>query len=162
MLKTLFAALFVLTCSAGLAQAKAFKLGDDVVWISIPETWEPETFDDGVEGTSPDKETYVAAEVVEGDSLADASKEEEKFFKKMKIKIKEDTFKQKSIEMSGLPAQDLQWEATDADGPTHVSVTLVKIAEGKLLMMTYWGSEAGEKINGAELKAIADSIKPIK
>ena len=41
-------------------------------------------------------------------------------------------------------------------------MTLVKIADGKLLMMTYWGSEAGEKTNGAELNAISESIKPIK
>ncbi len=161
---TLAAALALCVMSAGSAEAKAFKLGDDVAvtWISILDSWEPETFDNGIEGTSPDKETYVAAEIVEGSTLHDASKEEERFFKKMKIKIKEDTFKQKTIEMSGLEAQDLQWEATDADGPTHVSVTLVKVAEHKLLMMTYWGSEAGEKSNGAELKAISESIKPIK
>lgn len=158
------AALALCACSAGLADAKAFKLGDDeaLTWITIPDTWEPETFDNGVEGTSPDKASYVAAEIVDGDTLADAGKDEEKFFKKMKIKIKEDTFKQKTIQMSGLQAEDLQWEATDADGPTHVSVTLVKIAEGKLLMMTYWGSEAGEQSNGADLKAISESIKPIK
>lgn len=162
MLKTLTAALILSACAAGICDAKTFKLGDNVVWISMPDTWEPETFDDGVEGTSPDKETYVAAEIVDGNTLADASKEEEKFFKKMKIKIKEDSFKQKKIEMSGLPADDLQWEATDADGPTHVSITLVKIAEDKLLMMTYWGSAAGEKSNGADLAAISESIKPIK
>ena len=80
----------------------------------------------------------------------------------MKIKIKQESFKQKKIELSGLLADDMQWEATDADGPTHVSVTLVKIADDKLLMMTYWGSEAGEKSNGADLNTISESIKPIK
>ncbi|WP_174293344.1 hypothetical protein [Sphingomonas bacterium] len=162
MSKTLLAAVILCAGWTASADAKAFKIGEDVAWISIPDTWEPETFDNGVEGTSPDRETYVAAEIVDGDTLADASKDEEKFFKKMKIKIKEDTFKQKKIQMSGLDADDLQWEATDADGPTHVSVTLVKIAEKKLLMMTYWGSEAGEKTNGAELNAISESIKPIR
>lgn len=162
MFKTLLATLVLCAGWAELANAKAFKLGDDVTWISIPDTWEPETFDDGVEATSPDKETYVAAEIVDGDTLADASKEEDKFFKKMKVKIKEDTFKQKKIRLSGLEADDLEWEATDADGPTHVSVTLVKVADKKLLMLTYWGSEAGEKTNGADLNAISESIKPIR
>lgn len=162
MSKMLLAALILCAAWTGQAEAKAYKLGDDVAWISFPDTWEPETFDNGVEGTSPDKETYVAAEIVDGDTLADASKDEEKFFKKMKIKIKEDTFKQKKTQMSGLEADDLQWEATDADGPTHVSVTLVKIAEKKLLMMTYWGSEAGEKSNIADLTSISESIKPIR
>lgn len=154
-----------LICAApSLVQAKAFKLGDDnpVTWISIPDTWEPRTYDDGVEGTSPDKETYVAAEVVKGTEIDQAGKEEDKFFEKQKIKLKDETKKEKKTTINGLPAYDISWDATDADGPTHVSVTLVKVSDDQLLMLTYWGSEAGEKSNGADLQEISKSIKPIK
>lgn len=163
MLKTLLALCFLCTFSA-VAYAKAFKLGDDdpVTWISIPDTWEPAAYDDGVEGTSPDKETYVAAEVVDGKELDEAGKEEDKFFAKQKIKLKEDSKKEKKTTVNGLPAFDVSWDATDDDGPTHVSLTLIKISDEKLLMLTYWGTEAGEKSNGADLKEIAKSIKPIK
>ena len=54
------------------------------------------------------------------------------------------------------------WEATDSDGPTHISLTMLKVADNKLLMLTYWGSEAGEKSNVADLQSISGSIKPIK
>jgi hypothetical protein len=163
MLKSVLAA--CLLCAApALAHAKAFKLGDDdaVTWISIPDTWEPETYDNGVEGTSPDKETYVAAEVVDGKELDSVGDEEDKFFEKQKIKLKGDSKKEKKTTVNGLPAYDISWDATDKDGPTHVSVTLVKVSDDKLLMMTYWGSEEGEKSNGADLTEIAKSIKPIK
>lgn len=163
MLKTVFAV--ALMCAVpSLAQAKAFKLGDDgaVSWISIPDTWEPSEIDNGVEGTSPDKETYVAAEIVKSGELEAAGTEEEKFFKKEKIKIKEETKKEKKTTVNGLPAYDISWDATDKDGPTHISMTLVKVADDKLLMLTYWGSEAGEKSNGKDLNEIASSIKPIK
>ena len=165
MLKTLLA-LCLLVALPAMAQAKAFKLGDDsddsITWITIPDTWEPSTFDNGVEGTSPDKETYVAAEIVDGSGLDAAAKDEDEFFAKQKITIKEETKKEKEIEMNGLHGYDVQWEATDADGPTHVSLTMLKVAEGKLLMLTYWGSEAGEKSNIADLQTISGSIKPIK
>ncbi len=163
MFKTLLALSFLCLMPA-VVQAKAFKLGDEegVTWISIPDTWEPKTYEDGVEGTSPDKETYVAAEVVDGKDLDDVGKETDKFFAKQKIKLKDDTKQEKKTTIAGLPAYDISWDATDADGPTHVSLTLVKVSDDKLLMMTYWGSEAGEKSNGSDLKEIAKSIKPIK
>lgn len=161
MLKSLLV-LSLLCAAPAVAQAKAFKLGDDVTWISIPDNWEPETYDNGVEGTSPDKETYVAAEVVAGKDLDEAGKEEDKFFEKQKIKLKPETKKEKKIELNGLPAYDISWDATDKDGPTHVSLTLVKVADDKVLLLTYWGTEAGEKSNAADLTEIAKSIKPIK
>lgn len=163
MLRTALA-LTLLCAAPAAAQAKAFKLGDDagITWITIPDTWEPQTYDDGVEGTSPDKETYVAAEVVDGKELDEAGKEEDKFFAKQKIKLKADTKKEKKTTVNGLPAYDISWDATDDDGPTHVGLTLVKVSEEKLLMLTYWGTEEGEKSNGDDLKAIAKSIKPIK
>ena len=150
-------------CSAH-ADAKAFKLGDDagVAWISIPDQWEPKKIEDGVEGTSPDKETYVAAEVIEANDIEGALKEELQFFDKEKIKLKEGTQKEKKMEFSGLPAYDISWDATDADGPTHVSATLIKISDSKMLMVTYWGTEAGEKSNIKELQEISQSVKPIK
>ena len=157
-------ALTILCAMPALAQAKAFKIGDDdpVSWVSIPDTWEPAEIDNGVEGTSPDKETYVAAEIVDAKEIDDAVKEEDKFFAKQKIKIKGDTKKEKETTVNGLKAFDYSWDATDADGPTHVSVTFVVVGEGKLLLLTYWGSAAGEKANGKDLVEIAQSIKPIK
>jgi hypothetical protein len=163
MFKSLFLA--VLLCSAStLASAKDFKLGDDgaVTWITMPDTWEPEAFDNGVEGTSPDKETYVAAEIVKATEMKEAGEEAGKFFVKSKIKVDPASKKEKETTMSGLPASDISWSATDEDGPTHVSLTIVKITDEKMLLLTYWGSETGEKSNGKELGAIAESIKPIK
>jgi hypothetical protein len=163
MLKSLL--LTTLLCLVpALASAKDFKLGDDgaVAWITMPDTWEPSAFDDGVEGTSPDKETYVAAEIVNATAMKEAGEEAGKFFIKSKIKVDPASKKEKDTTMSGLPASDISWNATDEDGPTHVSLTIVKITDEKMLLLTYWGSEAGEKSNGKDLGAIAESIKPIK
>ena len=146
------------------ALAKDFKLGDEeaVAWITMPDTWEPSTIDDGVEGTSPDKETYVAAEIVKATEVKEAGEEAGKFFVKNKIKLDPATKKESDITMSGLPAFDISWSATDEDGPTHVSLTIVKITDTQMLLFTYWGSAAGETSNKKELMTISESIKPIK
>jgi hypothetical protein len=154
-----------LLCSVPvIVSAKDFKLGDDVAvtWITMPDTWEPVAIDEGVEGTSPDKETYVAAEIVKATAMKEAGDEAGKFFVKSKIKVDPASKKEKDTTISGLPAFDISWNATDEDGPTHVSLTIVKITDEKMLLLTYWGSEAGEKSNAKELGAIAESIKPIK
>lgn len=163
MLKILLLATAVCIVPA-LAQAKAFKLGDDdpVTWVSVPDTWEPQVIEDGVEGTSPDKETYVAAEVVDGKELDQAGKDEDAFFAKQKIKLNGPSKVEKKTTVNGLPAFDVSWEATDEDGPTHVGMTLVKVSDDKLLMLTYWGTAAGETSNKDDLISIAKSIKPIK
>ncbi len=157
-------ALALLGALPALAEAKAFKLGDEeaVAWVSIPDTWEPSEIDDGVEGTSPDRETYVAAEIVDAKAIDDAIKEEDKFFTKQKITIRPETKTQKETTVNGLKAYDVTWQATDADGATEVSVTFVVVGENKLLLLTYWGSKAGEKTNGKDLVEIAQSIRPIK
>lgn len=149
---------------AGSAQAKLYKLGDEtpVASVDIPADWEPSEIEDGVEATSPDKESYVAAEIIDGDDIDVAAKAEGKFFRKQKVKLKEDTLKKENVTLGALSGTDYRWDATDEDGPTHVSMTMLKISDKKLMMLTYWGSPAGEKSNGAALDAIAKSLKPIK
>lgn len=150
--------------AGGAAEAKVFKLGDDgpVASVDIPDSWAPSEIDDGVEATSPDKESYVAAEIIDGEDVEAAAKAEGKFFKKQKIVLKDDSLKKKAITLGALSGTDYQWDATDEDGPTHVSMTMLKISEKKLMMLTYWGSPAGEQSNGAALDAIAKSLKPLR
>jgi hypothetical protein len=159
--KTLFIAAMI-AAAPGLVSAKDFKIGEGAAMVSIPDGWEPERFEGGVEGTSPDKETYVAAEVIEASGIEDAFAEEQKFFTKNEIQIDSASKTEKEMKMAGLPAFDISWKATDKDGPTHVSLTLVKLSDSKILLLTYWGTEAGEKSNGKDLAGIADSIKAIK
>ena len=144
MLKTVLA-LSLICAGPALIQAKAFELDDDeaVSWVSIPDTWEPQTIDDGIEGASPDKETHVAAEIVDGDNIGAAVKEENTFLHKQSIRIKTGRRKEKKTIVNGFEAFDFLWEAADADDPTHVTVIVLR--PGKLRLLTYWGSKAGEK-----------------
>jgi len=162
-MRALFLSLVLFVVVPGLATAKTFKLGDDkaVAKITIPDSWKPDEIENGVEGTSKDGETYVAAEVVKAKDVEDALTEGFKFFKKEGVTIDESTLEKKEIKMNGLPAFDIAAKGKDKDGPTHVGLTLVILNRADILLLTYWGTATGEESNGADLKAIAGSIAPI-
>lgn len=143
--------------------AKTFKLGDaaPVASIMIPDSWSPEEIDNGVEGTSKDGETYVAAEVVDAKNIDEAVEDGLKYFLKNGVKIDPATLEKKEGKMSGFDSVTLQGKGTDKDGPTHISLTLVIVSGEKIVLLTYWGTATGEESNDADLGKIASSIKAI-
>jgi hypothetical protein len=116
----------VITVS-GAANAKTFTLGDDkpVATIMIPDSWSPEEIDKGVEGTSKDGETYVAAELIDAKDMKTAMDAGIAYFQKNGVKIDPATLQKKEMKMGAFDAVDLSGKGTDKDGPTHVSLTLV-------------------------------------
>jgi hypothetical protein len=160
----MIAAIAVTFAFSGFASAKTFKLGEGkpVASIMIPDSWEPEEIDNGVQGTSKDGETYVAAEVVDAKNLDTAIDDGLKYFQKNGVKINPDTLEKKESKMSGFDAVTLQGKGTDKDGPTHVSLTLVIVSGEKVILLTYWGTATGEESNEADLTKIASSITALK
>jgi hypothetical protein len=158
---SLLASLFLSSAAA----AATFPIPDEnpVATVSLPEKWESSPYDGGIESTSPDGKIYVAMEVVAAKDVKSATEEGLEFFAKQGVEINPESLKTKDTKINGLSAFDLQFTGKDKDGPAKVSLTLVATnAEGKFLMLYYWGSEAGEQANGADLQAISDSIQATK
>lgn len=151
--------MLIATSAGGFA--KTFKIGDEkaVASIMIPDSWEPDEIDNGVQGTSKDGETYVAAEVVAVKDVEAAVVDGIKFFEKSGVKLDPAKLVKKEGKVNGFAAVTLDGEGTDKDGPTNVSLTLVILNSENMLLLTYWGTAAGEKSNAADLGAIASSIK---
>lgn len=134
-----------------------------IATVSIPDSWSPNAYDEGVEGTSADGKLYVAFELVNADDVKSATEEGLKFFIKSGVTLDKDSMKTKDTKINALPAFDLTFTGKDKDGPANISLTLVQTnAKGKFLLLYYWGSSEGEQANGAELKAISDSIQATK
>jgi hypothetical protein len=163
MMRVLLLALSMLVAVPVAGYAKTFKLGDDkaVANITIPDSWGPNEITDGVEGTSKDGETYVAAEVVAVKDVESALVAGLKFLQKGGVKFDPSKLQKKEGKMSGYDAVSLEGEGTDKDGPTNVSLTLVVISNENMILLTYWGTAEGEKSNAADLAAIASSIKAL-
>lgn len=160
------AAVFALILAAPLpALAKVFPIPaeDPVATVNIPDSWEPDTFDGGVEMNSPDKEIYIAAEEVKATDITSAVAETVKILAKEGLEIDTKTQKASDITINGLKAHDFSYTGKDKDGPANFSITLVETGKTDLfLMLSYWGSPEGEKTNAAALQAISGSIQATK
>jgi hypothetical protein len=165
MTRLLFLALFALSLAASAASAATFPIPaeDPIATVSIPDSWDPKTYDEGVEATSGDGAIYVAIEQVAADDVKSATEEGLKFFIKSGVEIDSSSLKTKDIKINDLDAFDMSFTGKDKDGPANISLTLVKTnAKTKFLMLYYWGSADGEKANASDLKKISDSIQATK
>lgn len=165
MIRSALIALGALALLPGLALAKTFPVpaDDPIATVSIPDSWNPEAYEGGVEATSDDGKIYVAIEQVAADDVKKATEEGIKFFAKSGVDIDANSMKTKQIKINNLDAFDMTFTGKDKDGSANISLTLVATnAAGKFLLLYYWGSPDGEKANGADLKAISDSIQATK
>ena len=160
--KFLFALLLFAPAQA-FAKTYPIPADDPVATVSLPEKWEPEAYDGGVEATSPDGAVYVAIEMVRANDVGSTAEEGVKFFAKQGVEIDDKSLKTQDIKINGLAAFDMTMSGKDKDGPTEVGMTLVGTnSDSKFLMIYYWGSEEGQKANLPDLKAIADSLQATK
>jgi hypothetical protein len=160
--KFLFAALLLAPLPA---LAKTFPIPDEdpIATISLPDKWEPETYDEGVEATSPDGAVYVAVEMVRANDVGSTAEEGVKFFAKQGVEIDDKSLTTKDIKINGLAAYDMTMTGKDKNGPTEVGMTLVGTnAQGKFLMIYFWGSQEGQTSNKADLETIAQSLQATK
>jgi hypothetical protein len=147
------------------AVAGTFPIPTDnpVATVSIPDSWEPKPYEGGVEGTSADGKVYVAVEQVEAADVKAAVEEGFKFFIKQGVELDPKSMTTKDIKINGLDAFDMVASGKDKDGAADISLTLVSTnVATKFLMLYYWGSADGAKANGADLKAMSDSIQATK
>lgn len=147
------------------ALAKTFPVPDEnpIATVSIPDKWEPNPYDGGVEGTSPDGAVYVAVEGVDAKDVGDATAEGVKWFAKQGVVIDDKSLKTKDIKVNGMSAFDMTMQGKDKDGPTEVDMTLIKTnSNTQFLMVYFWGSAKGQKDNADDLGKIAGSIQATK
>jgi hypothetical protein len=165
MMRFAFLATLALGLAASAANAGTFPIPAEnpIATVSIPDSWDPKTYDEGVEATSEDGAIYVAIESVAAEDVKSATEEGLKFFIKSGVDINFDSQKTRDTKINGLDAFDLAFTGKDKDGPANVSLTLVKTnAKSEFLMLYYWGSSDGEKANAGDLQKISDSIQATK
>jgi hypothetical protein len=165
MIRSFVFGLIALALSPGFASATTFPIpaDDPIATVSIPEDWNPQAYEGGVEATSSDGKIYVAIEQVAAADVKTATEEGVKFFVKSGVEIDANSGKTKEIKINNLDAFDMTFTGKDKNGPANVSLTLVATnANGKFLLLYYWGSSEGEQANMGDLKKISDSIQATK
>ena len=135
-----------------------------VASFTIPASWKPAEYEDGVEAVSDDQSVYIAVEATDLSSqsvIEDAMKASLSYLKKKGVEVDQSTAKQSQAKLNGMDVIDVDWRGKDSEGDCIVSLTVVVVTGSKGLLLTYWASPDREKKNSQELVGILHSIKPI-
>ena len=159
---TAFMSLWILTGPA-FAKTYAIPSQNPVATINIPSSWEPNEYDGGVEGTSKDGQFYFAIEAVDSKDIGEATKEGINFFKKQGVQF--DVNSQTTIEsvLNDLPVLTITFKGRDKDGPTEITLVLVKtLKKNRFLLIYGWGSESAVEANSKDIDKILTSLTPTR
>ena len=151
MYPVLSAVLFAFLCLVSPVSAKTYPIPSEnpVATVSIPNSWEPNEYDKGVEGTSKD--------------VGEATKEAMNWFKKQGVKLDNDSRSASETTLNDLPVLMMTFKGRDKDGPTEVTLILVKVLKPNSFLMIYaWGSEKAAQANVKDIDNILASLTPTK
>ena len=165
MLKPFILAAASLALLTAPAFAKTFPIPAEnpIATVTFPDKWTLNDYEGGAEATSPDGAVYIAAESVAAADVKSAIEDGVAFFTKQGVDIDPKAIETKDTEISGLKGVDLQMGGKDKNGPTTVGMTLLQTnAEGKFLLLYYWGSDAGTAANKADIQAVGASVQATK
>src|SRR5258708_12119390 len=111
-------------------RAGDFKLPDDnpVASFTIPASWSPSQYEDGVEATSDDGSIYIAIEAADISSSEDVSSamiESLKYLTKKGVTVNSDSVKQTNAKVNGMEVVEIRWDCKDSDGAGEFSLTIL-------------------------------------
>jgi hypothetical protein len=161
MKKLLLVALLATVPSFAFAKNFAIPEKNPVATLVLPDDWDADTIDTGVEVTSKDGEVYIAFETVKAAKVENAVKEAIEYLVEKGVNLDASSMKQKDATINGMQGTDIEWSGKDKDGDAKISLTILQASKDRLIMLTYWASPEGEKANLEALNKIATSIKPL-
>ena len=147
------------------AQAETLKFPSDapIASVKIPDDWEPKETVSGIEATSPDAAIYFSIDVATDANMDKVIEDAIKFLTDNGVTIDEKTKSDSGdVEINGMTFGSIEFDGKDADGPVEVSLGFASPAEGKMLVVTYWGTKATQDAHSKELVGILKSLKPAK
>lgn len=134
-----------------------------VVSVTIPDSWEPEETEDGVQCESPDQVATLIFEVTEQkgmNDLIDASVDW--LMKDHKVEVDEKSQTAKDFESGGMQWKRISWQGSSKEhGPADVGFLFTEVGDGQLLAVTYWILHKDQEKQLEEIVKIYQSVKKI-
>jgi hypothetical protein len=129
--------------------------------VTIPDAWGPKETISGIEAKSPDGAIYFSIDVATDKDTDKVIDEAVKFLTDNGVTIDAATQRDSGdVEINGMNFGSIEFDGKDADGPVEVSLGFASPTEGKMLVVTYWGTKATQDAHGADLGEILKSLKP--
>ncbi|MCI9866509.1 histidine kinase [Rhizobium skierniewicense] len=163
MKRILFAAAIAL--APFFAQAETLKFPSDapIASVKIPDDWGPKETETGIDATSPDSAIYFSIDVASDKSMDKVIEDAIKFLVDNGVEIDAKSQSDSGdVEINGMTFGSIEFDGVDADGPVEVSLGFASPKEGKMLVVTYWGTKATQDAHSKTLVSILQSLKPVK
>jgi hypothetical protein len=129
--------------------------------VTIPDAWDPKETISGIEAKSPDSAIYFSIDVATDKDMSKVIDEAVKFLTDNGVTIDPTTQSDSGdVEINGMNFGSIEFDGKDADGPVEVSLGFASPAEGKMLVVTYWGTKATQDAHSKDLEEILKSLKP--
>jgi hypothetical protein len=164
MKKILAAAVLATTLlsSPSFAATLLFPSAAPVAQITIPDAWNPEETDSGIQANSDDDAIYLSIDVATSETTDKVIEDVFSFLDENGVTVDPATQKQSEDTFNGMKMINLDWSGKDKDGAVSIGVSLVAPKPDKLLVITYWGTKGEQEKHGPELVALINSLKPAK
>lgn len=148
------------------ALAESFKLGTPTVAaVTLPDSWNPEATDTGVEAMSPDEKIQISVDVVKTATADDVSKAAIAALQALiddGMKLQKPSEAQE-LKIAAFPAASMiTVKGTDADDdPVEIDLLVIAVNEttGLQVMLIY--EPGAEKTYDKAISRILDSLKPV-
>lgn len=163
MKRTILAAAIVLAPFFAQAETLKFPSEAPIASVKIPDDWGPKETESGIDATSPDSAIYFSIDVANEKTMDKVIDDAIKFLTDNGVEIDASSKSDSGdVEINGMKFGSLEFDGKDEDGPVDVSLGFASPRDGKMLVVTYWGSkEMGEKHHN-ELVGILRSLKPVR
>ena len=161
MKKTIAAAVIAAFLPAAASHAATLNFPSDapIASITIPDDWGPKETESGIDATSGDNAIYISIDIADGETTDKVVEDAVAFLEKKGVKIDASTQKESSEKLNGMDMTNLDWSGSDNDGDVSIGLSFLSPKEGKLLVITYWGTKGMQEQHGPELQAIITSLK---
>jgi hypothetical protein len=162
MRKLLLAATILCSAFTTSAFAKNFAVPEKnpAATLSIPDNWTIQNIEYGYSAKPADDSLFFSVEYAGPSRIEKMLDNNTEWMKENHITPKDKPV-EKEVEIGGLSAKLLHFDATDDEGDTLVDFLFVSGGNGRLIMLTLWGSEEELKAHQADVEKIESSLKAI-
>lgn len=133
-----------------------------VISVTVPDAWEPEETEDGVECESPD-EVVMFFEISPKKGVEELIEANvDWLMKDQKVEVEEKSQTTKDFEAGGLSWKRISWEGKSEEyGPADIGFLFTDAGSGQVLTVTYWISQKDKPKHMEEIGKIFESVKKI-
>ena len=163
-MKSLIISALAALAFAGMAQAAEMKFPSEepVASITLPDGWQANETESGMEVTTADGSIYLSVDVAEPKDTEKVITDAVEWLGTQGVTVDPATQNESEGKLNGRDIFYLDWKGKDKEGDASVGLAALVLTAETILVLTYWGDPAQEDKNMEAIGGVLNSIKPVE